>query len=611
MARFVPIIAASLLLLFGTGLPAEETEAKPAEKPTPVAAKPADAAQVDLAAEQAQVVKKFGHLKEVLMHMAELTAATDPRRAALLRQAVAQSNEEAIDNQLERLVDLLKKDLYAPALKDQAEVHQDLVRLLDLLLSENRTNRIKSEKERLREYLKRISKIIREQKALQSQTAGDGNPKKLAAPQDQLAQKTSELARDILDNEGRGAPPDANAKSEGKGKPQDKDPKSPKSQGKPGKNDGKADGKSGGKDSSKGDNKADDKAQDGKADGKADDKAKDDKAQDDAKPDQGKSEKAQGKPDSKSKGEAKGQGEGKPKPGKGQPGGEEGEQSPGDDDDQSKQDDASSNPAQKRLKQAEKRMREARLKLEEAKRRDAADKQEEALRELEQAKAELEEILRQLREEEMGRMLAMLEARFRKMLDMQVQVYEGTKRVDKVPEADRDRDDEIEAGRLSRKEAEILGEADRALALLREEGTAVAMPEAVSELRDDMEQVVVRLAQSKVGSVTQGIEEDIIAALEEMIAALQKAQKDLEQKMKSGPMPGGEPIDPPLVDALAEIKMIRALQMRVNRRTQRYAEMTKTEQAEKPDLIQALARLAERQERIYRVTRDLVVGRNK
>ncbi len=77
-------------------------------------------------------------------------------------------------------------------------------------------------------------------------------------------------------------------------------------------------------------------------------------------------------------------------------------------------------------------MQEAREKLEEAKRRDAGEKQVEAIKELEEAKAELEEILRQLREEEMSRTLAMLETRFRKMLDAQVEVYEGTRRLDQV-----------------------------------------------------------------------------------------------------------------------------------------------------------------------------------
>ncbi len=257
-------------------------------------------------------------------------------------------------------------------------------------------------------------------------------------------------------------------------------------------------------------------------------------------------------------------------------------------------------------------MREAQQKLNEAKREDAKEKQAEAIKELEQAKADLEEILRQLREEEMSRTLAMLETRFRKMLGQQVEVYEGTKKVDKTPKAERDRDDEIEAGRLSRKESQIAAEADKALAVLREEGSAVAFPEAVTEMREDMEQVVARLAQAKTGEVTQGIETDIIAALEEMIASLQKAQKDMEQKNKQGqPPPSGEQDEPPLVDTLAELRMIRALQMRVNVRTERYAQMTKTEQTDKPDLLEALKRLAEREARIHQVTRDIVVGRNQ
>ena len=94
-------------------------------------------------------------------------------------------------------------------------------------------------------------------------------------------------------------------------------------------------------------------------------------------------------------------------------------------------------------------MREAEKKLKEAQRKDAVEKQEEAIRELEQAKADLEEILRQIREEEMERHAGMLEARFRKMLQMQREVYEGTVRLDKVPEPSRTHDHEIESGRLS------------------------------------------------------------------------------------------------------------------------------------------------------------------
>ena len=50
-----------------------------------------------------------------------------------------------------------------------------------------------------------------------------------------------------------------------------------------------------------------------------------------------------------------------------------------------------------------------------------------------------------------------------------------------------------------------------------------------SEMIGDMKQVVVYLSQAKTGVLpTQQVEEDVIAALEEMIEALKKAQRDLK-----------------------------------------------------------------------------------
>ena len=258
-------------------------------------------------------------------------------------------------------------------------------------------------------------------------------------------------------------------------------------------------------------------------------------------------------------------------------------------------------------------MKDAEEKLKKAQREGAVEDQEEALKELAQAKAELEEILRQLRMEQIRRMLAMLEARFKKMLELQRQVYDGTVRLDKVPEAERSHSHEIEASRLSSREMEIVLEADKALALLHEDGTAVAFTEATTQVRGDMEQVVERLAQVKVGQITQDIELDIIAALEEMIEALQKAQKEMDDKKSPpGNPPPGQPQDPPLVDLLAEVKMIRALQMRVNRRTQRYSRLVEGDKStENTELQEALRRLADREERIHKITRDIETGRNR
>ncbi|MBI3839884.1 MAG: hypothetical protein HY288_18325 [Planctomycetia bacterium] len=580
------MLACGPVVVLAGSLSAQTTSA-PASSEEKPAAKAAAAPAGGLATQQQQVAERFRELEKLLLRMAELTAPTDPRRAALLRQAVAQSKERDLDHQFEQLVELLRQERLSLVVKNQSEVQQDLVKLLELLLSEDRTKRIESEKARIREYLKRVNKIIKEQKGIQGETAREGDARKLADRQGDLSDKTAELAGDIRENEGRKLA-DRGAK-EGQQGDGDKGDKKDESEKRPDGSDPKKPDRPHDKDSDQADKPKKDDGQPDEGDKKpGGDQGEKGKRGDKKNGGQPSREQKPGQPNENPDGE-EGQGSGEP-----------GEPPP-----------PENSPAQKRLQQAQQRMKEAQQKLEEAKRGEATEKQAEALKELEQAKADLEEILRQLREEETSRTLAMLEGRFRKMLDQQVEVYEGTKRLAKVPQAQRDRDDEIEAGRMSRKESQIAGEADKALAVLREEGTAVAFPEAVTEMRDDMQQVVDRLGQAKVGEVTQGIEKDIIAALEEMIASLQKAQKDKDSKSAAGqPAPDGDS-DPPLVDTLSELKMIRALQMRVNLRTQRYAEMTKTEQTDKPDLLEALKRLAEREQRIHQVTRDIAVGRNQ
>ena len=83
----------------------------------------------------------------------------------------------------------------------------------------------------------------------------------------------------------------------------------------------------------------------------------------------------------------------------------------------------------------------------------------------------------------------------------------------------------VKSGKLSADERKIAVEAQKALTLLQEEGSSIAFPATVEQMHEDMEQVAERLADAKVDDITIGVEEDIIAALEEMIAALQQAQQ--------------------------------------------------------------------------------------
>jgi hypothetical protein len=205
------------------------------------------------------------------------------------------------------------------------------------------------------------------------------------------------------------------------------------------------------------------------------------------------------------------------------------------------------------------------------------------------------------------------------MAAMQSAVLDETIQLAKTPEVQRNRATDLKAGDLAFEEQKITLEADRAMLLLREEGSSVAFPEVVSQLREDTVRVATRLGQSKIDLVTQGLQTDILAALEEMIAALAQAQRDLEKKKQQEQQEqqgdgGGQPQgsgEEPLVQKLAELKLIRTMQTRIQGSTDRYASLTDDKSTSAEDVLPLLRDLSQRQDRLYQITRDLVTERNK
>ena len=494
-----------------------------------------------LSNQQGRLGDKFQQLEMLMLKMAEFDASSNPRRSALLKQAIAQSKDKHIRIQMDLLAQLLKDQKLTRAVTEQDQIQTDLRSLLDLLLSENRADRNRDEQDRIKGYIQEVNRILRQQRSVQGRTEGGDDPLRLAQSQRKVAERTERLTDEIETNERTPGESSEGQQSEGQ--------------------------------------------------------------QSEGQQSEGQQSEGQQSEGEQSEGQ---QSEGQQS---------EGQQSQ----EQQSQEQPESFPGQKRIEAAEEKMREAEMRLEEAKREAAIEEQEAARELLEQAKAELEEILRQLREEEIERTLAMLESRFRKMLDMQLKVYDDSRRLSQIPLAKRDNQTAIQAGRLGARELRIVTEADKALLLLREEGSSVAFPEAVEQMHADMQQIAERLSQVKLDRITLGLEEDVIAALEEMIEALQKAQQDAEQRrqqQQQQQQQNGSPEDQALVDAIAELKMIRALQVRVNKRTQRYARLldepdNPVGQATDTELVESLNQLSGREERIRQITRDIVLGKNQ
>ena len=540
----------------------------------------------ELAYQQSQLADYYKRLEMLIAKMAEVDALNNPGRSALLRQALKRAKDKHIGLQLNVLVKLLTDQKLSRAVEGQSEVATDLENLLELLLSESRPQRLQSEQARVRKYIKDVERLLRQQRGITARTETDRNSEQLGEEQARIADRTGELADTIRTNEeshlqesadNDETDDDANESNDGENKPQEK------------------------RDPSNEDENQTDKQSKAQAAGDKNERERSD--EDDG---NGDTDPSEGQNQSESQGQ-RGENQGNNSQGNSA---ESGQQNPA-------QPPTAGNPARQRVEAAEQRMREARKQLEKAEREQAIERQQEAQTELRKAIAELEEILRQLREEEVERTLAMLEARFRKMLEMQMIVYEGTKQIDKTPANQRTRGDEIEAGKLSASERKVLNEADRALTLLKEEGSSIAFPEVIGQMCDDIEQVIKRLANAKVGSITQEIEEEIIEALEEMIESLRQAQKEMEQrKQQQQQMQQGQDSEQALVDAIAELKMIRSLQIRVNKRTDRYSRLLEDSdeqrgQATNDELINALQNLADREGRIHQITRDIVLGKNR
>ncbi len=579
----------------------------------------------ELVVQQQRIKAKFKQFEDKLLQLAD--AIDDPVRADLLRKAFSESKEKDIHQRIAAVAEALKAnrlDTITTAVNGQTDVSIDLQKLLELLLSENRPENLTSEKERIKKYLQTLMQIRNHQREIEAQTRGVTDPKRIAPRQESNAERAKKLGEDIARNENAEGKGGEGKGAEGKGGEgkggEGKGGEGKGGEGKGGEGKG-AEGKGGegkGAEGKGGEGKGGEgKGGEGKGgEGKGGEGKGGEGKGGEGKGGEGKG--GEGKGGEGQGGEGKG-GEGKGGQGQGGQGqggeGEGGEGGQGGDQGQQPKDKLEQ--AQQRIQQAQERMRDAQQKLEKAQREGALEDEKKAREEIEEAIRDLEELLRQLREEEIKQLLKFLEARFKKMLEMQVEVYEGTLRLARIPEDLRNEDPRVrvQSGRLSRKESLIVLEADKALQLLREDGSAVAMPEAVEQMQDEMEYVVVRLAQVKVGDITQGSEEEIIAALEEMIAALKKAQKEMEAK-EGQPSDSGEPQDPPLIDILAELKMLKSLQMRVNSRTKRYSLQLENAddevgQAKTDDLRQALERLSNREDRIFAATRDIVTGKNK
>jgi len=552
---------------------------------TPVTSPPAEPPKAvspgDLRDGQMAISGRYARFERMLSQMADILGRQDPDRADLLRRAIGKGREDQVREDIESIVELLSGGELGTATEKQVEVVASLESLLKLLQSEDRRSSVERERERLNNLLKDVRGIMAEQKSARAETQNSQAPSSATPGQQKAVNKTDDVLKQMQEHD------DRQAKEDQKSSPSDSDAE-PSSE--DNKNSDSKDGKGG---DSKAEKSGDKSSKDGKSkdgeknqDESSENPSGDSKSEDQSQNQDGDSSKKQGSDSSKSKGGKSGRKSG-------------GQKQAGQD--------SKPTPGKEELQRAREQMEQALEELKQQQKDEALEHQDEALEELRQAQEKLEEMLQQLREEEKEMMLASLEARFQRMLIVETQIHEGTVTLAATPQKDWLDQYYGRCRELAQQQSELSLECAQTVNLLREDGTSVAILMAVEDIEADMTSVASWLQESRVADLTQTLQTDIIEALRQLIETTQQEMqemKDQQHQEQQQQQSGKE--NQKLVALMAEIRMLRNLQLQVNKRTKQVDSLLQTAPAEEqPGLQKQVRELAVRQRRLMESAREL------
>ncbi|MCL2700896.1 MAG: DUF4175 family protein [Phycisphaerae bacterium] len=197
--------------------------------------------------------------------------------------------------------------------------------------------------------------------------------------------------------------------------------------------------------------------------------------------------------------------------------------------------------------------------------KDAKDEMEKAREKLAQEIAKAEQ---QQQEQAIARIIDLLG----KMLHSQKSVSAETRNLDgkQADGQEWSRAEELALAKLSSEEGRLGDEAVKIIKMLTDEGTTAVFPQVLKQVEVDLRDVQNMLGDKQTGQLTQAIQSQIEKNLQGMIDALKQEQQRRKQQGGGGGGGGGGG-QAPLVPPVAELKMLKSLQLDINARTETVA----------------------------------------
>ena len=234
--------------------------------------------------------------------------------------------------------------------------------------------------------------------------------------------------------------------------------------------------------------------------------------------------------------------------------------------------------------------------------------QKKAIEDLERAQKELQdEVARQeqlAQDEQLQKIDQMLESILRTQKNISAKTKTAHVKLAKEPDG---REVTLELTELSNGEGRLGDEVGKIRQMLLEEGTTAVFPAVLQETRADLKKVQQRLRDKKPDDLTQLVQADVERSLQEMIDAIRKELSDRRKKKQQGGGGGGGGggKKPPLVPPVAELKMLRVIQLAVYRRTVVLDKTITTGKITKDDAEKEHKELAGREKKLQGMTREL------
>ncbi len=152
---------------------------------------------VTLSMRQSGVAQRYQKLEELLLRLADVEADENPERSALLRRAARQSRDQFVLEKLRTASQSLETQEFQKAVDNQEAAEKELAAILKLLLSEDRSKRIRDEKERYQNLIKDLKRNLNNQRSARARTENGADLEEVQKEQKAVTKRSQELKEEL------------------------------------------------------------------------------------------------------------------------------------------------------------------------------------------------------------------------------------------------------------------------------------------------------------------------------------------------------------------------------------------------------------------------------